>query len=178
MTIRRFMRVVAATAIVSVGLIGMAGAQQRPAGAQQKPAPSAQAVQMAKQIIDLKGATTALDPVVNGVIEYHRNLLIQSNPNISRAIEQVAAKMMTDLQGRKVELQQQLARAYAENFTEQEMKEAFAFYSTPLGRKLITTEPKAMEDAMKSADAWSRTFAEEVVAKMREELRKQGFNVI
>ena len=35
-----------------------------------------------------------------------------------------------------------------------------------------------MEDAMKAADVWSRTFAEEVMAKMRAELRKQGFNII
>jgi hypothetical protein len=170
MIFRRSVPVFLAAAILGAGL-GMAAAQQ-------KPAPSAQAIQMAKQIIELKGSTTAFDPVVNGVIEYHRNLLIQSNPNISQAIEQVAAKMMNDLQSRKLELQQQLARSYAENFTEQEMKDALAFYSTPLGKKLITTEPKAMEDAMKAADSWSRTFAEEVVVKMREELRKRGLNVI
>jgi hypothetical protein len=171
MIFRRSIPIVLAVAVLGGGLTG-------PAGAQQKPGPSAQAIQMAKQIIEMKGSTSAFDPVVNGVIEYHRNLLIQSNPNISSAIEQVASKMMTDMQSRKLELQQQLARSYAENFTEQEMKDALAFYSTPLGKKLITTEPKAMEDAMKAADAWSRTFAEEVVAKMRDELRKRGFNVI
>jgi hypothetical protein len=82
------------------------------------------------------------------------------------------------MEPRRVELRQTLARTYAQHFTEQELKDAIAFYRTPLGKKLVTEEPKAMEETMKSADAWSRKFAEEVVAKLRAELKKKGLNVI
>ena len=58
------------------------------------------------------------------------------------------------------------------------MREAIAFYRTPLGRKLVTQEPKAMEETMKAADFWSKKFADEVVVKLREEMRKRGHNVI
>jgi hypothetical protein len=171
MTIRQLNRVLAAALVFGLAFAGATSAQQ-------KPAPSAAAIQMAKEIIALKGATTAFDPVIPGVIEYHRNLLIQTNPNLSRQIEQVASKMMTDLMVRRVELQQELAVAYAKHFTEQEMREAIAFYRTPLGRKLVTEEPKAMEESMKAADDWSKKFAEEAVAKLRDELKKRGLNPI
>ena len=169
--IRRSVRVLGAAAVLGLALAGAVGAQQ-------KPAPSPAAVQMAKEIIALKGATTTFDPLIPGVIEYHRNLLIQTNPNLAREIEQVAAKLSGDMRGRAVELQQQLATTYAGHFTEQELREAVAFYRTPLGKKLVTEEPKAMEETMKAADGWSRTFADEVVAKLREELRKRGHNPI
>jgi uncharacterized protein len=185
MTIRHPVRVLAATAILWTAAVGMAAAQQQPQAQQpqaqqapQRPAPSAAAMAMAKEIIDMKGATHTFDPLVNGVIEYHRNLMIQTNPNLSRAIEQVAAKMINDMQSRRLELQQSLARTYAQHFTEQELRDALAFYRTPLGKKLVTQEPKAMEETMMAADAWSRKFAEEVVEKLRAEMKKLGHNVI
>lgn len=171
MTIRQSFRVLGAAMILSATFAGAAGAQQ-------KAAPTPAALLMAKEIIALKGATATFDPLINGVIEYHRNILIQTNPNLSKEIEQVAAKLITDMQSRRAELQQQLAATYAGHFTEQELREAIAFYRTPLGKKLLVEEPKAMEETMKAADTWSRKFADEMMAKMREELRKRGLNVI
>ena len=43
---------------------------------------------------------------------------------------------------RKAELQQKLARTYAQHFTEQELKDAIAFYRTPLGKKLVERSPR------------------------------------
>lgn len=170
MTIRQSIRILAAVAL-GFAFAGMASAQQ-------KPAPTPAATQLAKEIIALKGATTTFDPLIAGVIEYHRNILIQTNPNLSREIEQVAAKLTVDLKNRRVELQEQLAQTYASHFSEQELRDAVAFYRTPLGQKLVSEEPKAMEETMQAADAWSKKFADEVVAKLREELKKRGHNVI
>ena len=171
MTIRQSIRVVAAAAIFSVAFAGVVSAQQQPA-------PRPAALLMAKEIIDLKGASSTFDPLIRGVIEYHKNLLIQANPNLSGQIEQVAAKLQSELQGRKAELQQQLERIYAQHFTEQELRDALAFYRSPLGKKLVAEEPKALEETMKLADDWSRKFADEVVEKLRGELKKRGLNVI
>jgi hypothetical protein len=148
------------------------------ASAQQKPAPSPASLLIAKEIIELKGATKAFDPVIAGAINYHANLLIQTNPNLARPIREVAEKLAAELQPRRIELQQELARTYAEHFTEKELRDALAFYRSPLGKKLTEQEPKAMDAAMREADNWSRKFAEEVVEKMRAELRKRGHNLI
>ena len=172
---RRSIRVLCAAAVLSVASTGMLSAQPKPAAT---PAPSPAALLMAKEIIDLKGAGTTFDPLVKGVIEYHKNFLIQNNPNLSRQIDEVAAQLLTQMEPRRVELQQTLARTYASHFTEQELKDALAFYHTPLGKKLVTEEPKAMEETMKAVDTWSQKFAEEVVAKLRAELKKKGLNVI
>jgi len=165
-------------ATLSVPSVG----QQRPApGAPAAPAQaptSPAALLLAKELIDVKGAASAYDPLVNGVIQYHKNFFMQTNPNLAKDLDAVAQKLAADFAPRKVEMQQELTRIYASHFTEQELKDALAFYKTPLGRKLITEEPKALEESMKAADDWSRKFAIEVDAKFRAEMQKRGHNLI
>ena len=186
MTFRRTARVLSAAAVLAIALAGASPAQQRPAAPAQ-PKPSAAPAQpklspasllLAKELIDLKGAASAYDPLINGVIEYHKNFFMQNNPNLASDLDQVAQKLAGDLAPRKVEMQQELTRIYASHFTEAELKDALAFYKTPLGRKLISEEPKALEESMKAADDWSRKFAVEVDAKFRAEMQKRGKNLI
>ncbi len=171
MKFRQAVRTMCTAAIVGLVFAGAANAQaQRP--------PSATALAIAKELIELKGATKIYDPIISGVIEYHKNLLIQTNPNLVRDLNEVAQKLRTEMAPRRTELQNEVVKVYAQHFTEQELKDALAFYKTPLGKKLITEEPKVLEDSMKRADQWSSKFAEEVVAKMRAEMKKKGHNVI
>jgi hypothetical protein len=151
--------------------------QQKPAAAGTQSFSPATMI-LAKELIDLKGAGAAFDPLLTGVIEYHKNFFMQTNPNLSKELNEVARKLAADLAPRRSEMQQQLTRIYASHFTEQELKDALAFFKTPLGRKLISEEPKALEAAMKAADDWSRKLAEEVVAKFRAEMKRRGHNLI
>jgi hypothetical protein len=111
---------------------------------------------LAKELIELKGATMAFDALVPGIIEYHKNSLLQINPNLSKDLNQVAQQITKELTPRRAEMQQVLARVYAQHFTEQELKDALEFYKTPLCKKLIAEEPKALEESMKAADDWSK----------------------
>ncbi len=75
-------------------------------------------------------------------------------------------------------MQQELARAYARRFHRAGAEGCLAFFKTPLGKKLIVEEPKALEEAMKRADDWANKFADEVVAKLRAEMKKKGHNLL
>ena len=185
MSVRTFAIALGAAALLGAMLSAPSVGQQRPApatpaapAAPAKPAPSPAALLLAKEMIDLKGAASAYDPLVNGVIQYHRNFFMQTNPNLARDLDTVAQKLAADFAPRKAEMQQELTRIYAAHFTEQELKEALAFYKTPLGKKLISEEPKALEESMKAADDWSRRLAVEVDAKFRAEMQKRGHNLI
>ena len=170
MIFRQAVRAMCAVVIVSAAFAGTASAQQKP--------PSAAAIALAKELIEIKGATKIYDPVVSGVIEYHKNLLLQSNPNLGKDLNEVAQKLHAEMAPRRAELQLEVVKIYAQHFTEQELKDALAFYKTPLGKKLVTEEPKVLDDSMKRADQWSAKFAEEIVVKMRAEMKKKGHNVI
>ena len=166
MFIRQVTRTLCAAAIVCTAFAGAAHAQ------------SAAALALAKEMADIKGTTNIFDPIIVGVVESTRQTLAMGNPNMSRDIDAAAAQMRNEMQARRAELSQQLMRVYTQFFTEQELKDAVAFYKTPLGKKLLTEEPKVAEASMKVADEWSQKFAGEVAAKMRAELRKKGLNPI
>ena len=166
MNFRQTTRAICTAAIVSFAFAGAAHAQ------------SAASLALAKEMADIKGTTNIFDPIIVGVVESTRQTLAMGNPNMSRDIDAAAAQMRNEMASRRAELAQQLIRVYTQFFTEQELKDAVAFYKTPLGKKLLTEEPKVAEASMKAADEWSQKFAAEVTSKMRAELRKKGLNPI
>jgi len=70
-----------------------------------------------------------------------------------------------------------VALLYAQNFSEQELKEILAFYKTPAGQKLLKTQPKVIDASMQFASGWANKLSEEAVVKIREEMKKKGHNL-
>ena len=78
------------------------------------------------------------------------------------------------LAGREKEIGEGMAKVYAGEFTEQELKDLVTFYKSPLGQKLLTTEPKAIQMSMGYMNQWAQQFAEIVNGEFRAEMRKRG----
>ncbi len=138
----------------------------------QQPTPAALA--SAKELISITGATTLFSPLIAGVVEQAKILYLQQNPALSKDLNDIATQMRTDLQPRFSELTDEVARQYAVNFTEQELKDILAFYKTTAGKKLLTAQPKIVDSSMKFAQDWANTLSDQVIAKMRDELKKRG----
>ena len=145
-----------------------------PAHAQQ---PSANAIALAKEIIVAKGAATMYDPVVANLIERTKGALLQTNIMLSRELNEVAAKLRTELAPRSAELVNDAARLYAARFTEQELRNTLAFYKSPLGQKVIAEEPAILNQSMSNVETWAGKFAEEVMIKFRAEMKKKGHDL-
>ena len=144
------------------------------AQAQQSAQPSAAAVALAREVILAKGAGGMIEPLVRGVIESVKNSFVPTNPNLTRELNDVATALHKELDSRSSEVLEQMARAYATRFTEQDLKDLLVFYKTPLGQKFIKEEPTAIEDGLKRAQQWADTFADAVMARMRSEMQKKG----
>ena len=110
------------------------------------------------------------------MIIHHKGVLLQINPNASRALEEVERGVRADLAAKRVELRNEVARGYATQFSEQDLKDLIVFYKTPLGKKIIDREPLAAEEATKRVQVWVDKYAEDVSTKMRAELKKKGFS--
>lgn len=154
----------AAIAVALVVLSPVAHAQQT----------SAAAVQTAKEIVKVTGATALFTPLIPGVIEQAKNLFLQQNPALSKDLNEIAAQLRSDLTPRFVELNSEVAKLYATHFTEAELKDLLAFYKTPVGMKLITEQPKVGEEGLKFAQDWANRLSDQVISKMRDELKKRG----
>jgi hypothetical protein len=153
------------------GLLALVLAAVSPAQAQQ---PSANALALAKEIIIVKGGNAIYDPVVPSLVERARTLFLQANPLLGKDLNEVAAKLQTDLTPRTAELLNDGARLYASKFTEQELKDVLAFYKSPIGRKVITQEPAILDQSASNVDEWANKLADEIIAKFRAEMRRRG----
>jgi hypothetical protein len=139
--------------------------------------PSAASVALAKEIVLAKGASNMFGNAVPGITEQIRQSYLQNNLDKQKDLGEVAAKVVVDLKGRENEIGDLMAKIYASNFTEQELKDLVAFYKTPLGKKVIEKEPLAMEQSMTAINEWSGKFQDEVVQRFKAEMKKRGKDI-
>jgi hypothetical protein len=163
---------IAVLALACAALAGPAAAQQ-----QQLPPPSLASISLARELIELKGAQAMFDPLIVGVVEQTKGVLLQTNPQLSKDLDEVAGKLRTDLAPRRNELTTQVATLYATQFTENELKEAVTFFKTPLGRKITAQEPVILDQSFAFMQRWANTLSEEVMSKFRAEMKKKGHNL-
>lgn len=138
----------------------------------QQPSPAAMAT--AKELIASTGATQLFSPLIAGVVEQAKILYLRQNPQLAKDLNEIAVKIRGDLQPRFSELTDEVARLYASKFSEQELKDILVFYKSPAGQKLLQEQPGVIDNSMKFAQTWANKLSDEVVGKMREELKKKG----
>jgi hypothetical protein len=154
--------------------LALAGA---PAGAQQppplKPASPA-AIAAAKEILTMKNASAIYANAVPNIVQQTKETLLQANLNYQKDLNEVAVIVAQKLAGREKEIGEGMAKVYANEFTEQELKDLVTFYKSPLGQKLLASEPRAIQLSMSYMNQWAQIFAETVNGEFRGEMRKRG----
>jgi hypothetical protein len=163
-------------------VFALAVASLGPAAAQQPP--TAAAMALAKEILVAKGASNMWEPVIPGVIARVRDsvlqnnvLAVQSNAAFAKDLNEVARTLVTEFAAKSAELTAEVARTYAEHFTEAELRELVVFYKTPLGKKVISEEPKVIDASAGRINKWADQFSETVIARMRVEMKKKGHDI-
>ncbi len=102
-------RAILAAVVVSAMslLFGVASAQQQP---------SASAIATARQLLELKGAFSVYDNAVPGLIDQVKTQLMQNNISYQKDINEIAAKLAQDLQGRDAEMGTEMAQTLRHGF--------------------------------------------------------------
>jgi uncharacterized protein len=150
-----------------------------PAGAQQPSPPplkqaSPAAMAAAREILVMKNASAMYASAVPNIVEQTKNQLLQSNLNYQKDLNEVAVIVAQKLAGREKEIGEGMAKVYANEFSEQELKDLVTFYKTPLGQKLLATEPRAIQFSLSYMNQWAQVFGESVNGEFRAEMRKRG----
>ena len=167
----------AAACLAALALIGA------PAMAQQKNAPtvaipgkpaSPAAIAAAKEILAAKNAVAMYSGAVPGLVEKTKQVLLGANLNYQKDLNEVAVIVAKNLAGREKEIGDGMAQIYANEFSEAELKDLVTFYKSPLGTKLLATEPRAIQASMAYMNSWAGNFAAVVDQQFRAEMKKRG----
>jgi uncharacterized protein len=157
-------------ACLALGLVltGVSAQAQTPAP------PSAAALAAAREIVVLKNVNSMYAAAVPSVVQRTKDALLQTNLNYQKDLDEVSLIIAKSLAGREKEIGEAVAKIYATDFTEQELKDLVTFYKSPLGQKLLAQEPKTIQASMAYMNQWGQSFSEIVNGQFRAEMRKRG----
>ena len=79
-------------------------------------------------------------------------------------------RLLAEAKARRGELEDLMVIIYERHFTTDELRQLLAFYQTPIGRKLLASQPSISQESMRAGEEWGGRVGN-VVA---EQLAKEG----
>ncbi len=117
------------------------------------------------------------DLVLPSLASEVQDQLIRVRPDMHAQITAAVDTVALGLVGRRAELNTDIARVWAQAFTEPELVAIAEFYRSPAGAKLAEAGAAVLADSVKIAQSWSERLGEELLAKSREALKLQGLDI-
>lgn len=122
------------------------------------------------------GVGDVYDRVLPILSEQTQNRLIQLRPDLTEQIGVVVNDVAVKLIPRRVELDNQAARIWAQSFTVEELDTITGFFTSEVGKKYRQAGQQATQESMAAMKAWSSRVGDEMNTKAREEFKKQGID--
>ena len=131
----------------------------------------------AKAAIAASHVSDGLDDILIGVAQQTKALLARSNPAQSDNIDKLVNAAALELAAKRPELDKQIQEIWAARFTKDELQKIAEFYNSPVGQKLSKETAGMVQMSGVAAQMWQQKIAQEMLAKVREELKKRGANL-
>src|SRR5262245_48776685 len=134
-------------ACLAIGLAmsyGPAEAQQAGAPAPTLKPGTPACMAAAREILQLKNAGALYANAVPNIVTQTKDQLLSTNLNYQKDLNEVAVIVAQRMAGKEKEIGEGMAQIYCNEFTEKELIDLVAFYKSPLGTKLLASEPRAI----------------------------------
>jgi hypothetical protein len=160
----------------------LAFALAAPASAQDTPAPDAAQVEpdrlaAARDLLLATNTDAQFAAVIPMMFGQLKQSMPTSNPTMQQELDQVFDEVQRQFIERRNEVLDQIAILYAQRFSADEMRSLADFYRSPIGQKFIVAVPELTAEAMKMGSVWSRRIAMDAERKVRDEMKKRGFDL-
>lgn len=162
------MRFLSRIALVGIAFVMLAAS---PAGAQDI---SQSHLTAALDALSSARAARGFDTVLPALSERVQNQLIRIRPDLHKEITDVVEAVALKLVARRADLDNDVARIWAKNFSEEELVAIAAFFKSPAGTKYAELGPRVIAESYQAVQGWSDRVGAELLEKSREELKKQG----
>jgi len=114
------------------------------------------------------------DNILPGLSTQTKDRLIRVRPDLHREISAVVDETALKLAVRRADLDNDIARIWAKNFTEEELAQIGAFFASDTGKKFKDTASVIGEEILKSSQSWTNRVNDELYDKARTALIAQG----
>ena len=139
--------------------------------------PTAGAMQVARDLVQANGEAGAFEGVIQNLVDGAALGFLQTNPDLAPQLRDTALALRPEFEKRQSEIVDILATAYAQNFTEDELKQALAFYKSAVGQKLVKDRPRIVQQAVQNIQQWGARVNTEAMERIRAEMKKKGYDI-
>ena len=126
----------------------------------------------AKAMLKAGGSTVTLDNILPNLASRMKSQLILSQPNLEAEISRVVDEAAIAIAPRRGDLENEVARLYANVFSQEELEEINAFYNTEAGKKLLKESPVLIREIAKASRTWTagvdRDMRQDIAKRMQE----------
>jgi uncharacterized protein len=155
----------------AVAILALAGVGARA----DEPAPSPAALGYATQLFGDIGLKGSLDQVVpTMLIELERNITA-TRPELHDPLHAALLAVEPEFVKTEDEVLSAAAKALTAHMSEDELKQTVAFFDSPAGKKFLAAQPAVIQEVGGLARAWRDKLSTDILARVREEMKKQGY---
>lgn len=115
-------------------------------------------------------ATDQFDAILPQAANALKDQLIQKNPDMQQVISNTVDEATLAVASRRADLEKEVALAYANAFTEEELNGIATFYASDVGKKLLADGPIVTRKVLEAADIWQRGVARDLAQNVGDKL--------
>jgi uncharacterized protein len=173
--------------LLAIGLAAPAFAQQPATTAPAKPgapapaatpaAPTPQQISLGRDVVLYSGIARSFETVVPQYLEQIGSNLTRTRPELIKDLNLVMTQLKPEFDKRVEEMIDNAAKLYATRLTEQQLKDTAAFFKSSSGVAYVQAQPALMGDLFPAMQAWQKQLSEDMVTRIRAEMKKKGHEI-
>ena len=140
----------------------------------QPPAAAASHLAAARALVAASGLSRAFGGVIPDLMIKINMNFGQTRPELTADLKATLDQLQPEFMRYSDELLDFGARVYATLLSEQECKEALVFFTSPLGRKYVDSQPAIFANMGPAMGDWSKTVSVRMLDRVRAEMKKKG----
>jgi uncharacterized protein len=139
--------------------------------------PTPQQISLARDVVLYSGIARSFETVVPQYFDQIGANLTRTRPEIVQDLKSVMTSLKPEFDKRVDEMIDNAARIYAARLTEQQLKDAATFFKSPAGVAYVQAQPALMNDLFPAMQAWQKQMSEDMVTRIRAEMKKKGHDI-
>jgi hypothetical protein len=145
-----------------------------PVSSSPSPAASPAQIALARAVIVDSGISSSFQLIIPQYLEQIALSVTRTRPELVADLNVALAAIRPEFDTKVDEMIDSAAQLYAQRLTQKELEDISAFFKSPSGRKYVASQPFLMNDMFVAMQAWSQKISVDMMARVREEMRKKG----
>jgi hypothetical protein len=139
--------------------------------------PSPEATAAARNLVTTMKMTDQFKALLPLIMKALKPAIVQGRPEVERDFDAMAPAMLDAAVPFYGAMADAIAVVYANNFTLEELREIQAFYSKPIGQKMLEKTPAIAQQSLSIGQSIGQKMGEDIRNRMIDELRRKGHKI-